>query len=394
VVRVALSGNLGFVPLDEVLRLLMRSDQRGSVEVRGEDIRGRVFVGKKGIALATTAEDRDLHKHLVNSGYVDDEFLRKVVSGESSFLDLRDRETAIIDLLREITIESLYHLGEKGATFEVSEGAVTPYGSPRPFELEAALDDSRRRADEWATVHETIEDLDATIRMSRDAGDQDEIRLNREAWRLLCELGSGASVAAIAERLGTTEFWIAKVASEMTERQLLVLGEDRTEPAAPEWDLPSAVDEPAAPADSWWVEPQEDVPAEVEAEAGDQTGYEVTAPADFEPAPVESFDPPTDDAKESRFGHFVKSNKVDEPVAATEDTFAPSSESGDEREFDAETPSFEAAVEPDVEEDTEAFLEKVFSQLEVNDKVDVEEEGHGLLRRRRMGSVLKEIDED
>jgi hypothetical protein len=391
---VALSGNLGFVPLDEVLRVLMRSDQRGSVEVRGEDIRGRVFVAKKGIALATTAEDRDLHKHLVNSGYVDDEFLRKVVSGESSFLDLRDRENAIIDLLREITIESLYHLGEKGATFEVSEGAVTPYGSPRPFELEAALDDSRRRADEWATVHETIQDLDATIRMSRDAGDEDEIRLNREAWRLLCELGSGASVATIAERLGTTEFWIAKVAAEMSERQLLILGDDQVEPAAPEWDPPVAFDQPAPPADSWWVEPQEDRPAEVEAEPGGQTGYEGAAPTAFEPAPVESFDPPTDDAKESRFGHFVRSNKVDEPVAATEDTFAPSSESGDEGESYSEAPSFEAAVEPDVEEDTEAFLEKVFSQLEVNDKVDVEEEGHGLLRRRRMGSVLKEIDED
>ena len=84
--------------------------------MRGEDIRGRVFVGKKGIALATTAEDRDLHKHLVNSGYVDDVFLRKVVSGESSFSDLLERETAITDLLREITIESLYHLGVKGAT--------------------------------------------------------------------------------------------------------------------------------------------------------------------------------------------------------------------------------------------------------------------------------------
>lgn len=390
----ALSGNLGFVPLDEVLRLLMRSDQRGLVEVRGEDIRGRVFLGKKGIALATTAEDRDLHKHLVNSGYVDDEFLRKVVSGESSFLDLRDRETAIIDLLREITIESLYHLGVKGATFEVTEDAVTPYGSPRPFELEAALDDSRRRADEWETVHETIQDLDATIRMSRDAGDQDEIRLNREAWRLLCELGSGASVAAIAERLGTTEFWIAKVAAEMTERQLLVLGEDWTEPeAAPEADLPVAFDEPAAPADSWWLEPQEEAPADVEAEAGDETGYEETAPADFEPAPIESFDPPTDEAKESRFGHFVRSSEVDEPVAATEDTLASSSESGDEGESYSETPLLEAATEPDVQEDTEAFLEKVFSQLDVS-KVDVEEEGHGLLRRRRMGSVLKEIDED
>ena len=141
----ALSGNLGFVPLDEVLRLLMRSDQRGSVEVRGEDIRGRIFVSKKGIALATTAEDRDLHKHLVNSGYVDDAFLRKVVAGETTFSELHERESSIIDLIREITVESLYHLGTKGSSFEVTEGAVTPYASPRPFELEAALDDARRR---------------------------------------------------------------------------------------------------------------------------------------------------------------------------------------------------------------------------------------------------------
>jgi len=396
--QVALSGNLGFVPLDEVLRLLMRSDQRGSVEVRGEDIRGRVFVSKKGIALATTAEDRDLHKHLVNSGYVDDVFLRKVVSGESSFSDLHDRETAIIDLLREITIESLYHLGVKGATFEVAEGAVTAYGSPRPFELEAALDDSRRRADEWANVNETIADLDATIRMNRDAGDVDEIKLNREAWRLLCELGSGASVAAIAERLGTTEFWIAKVAAEMTDRQLLSLGEEWSEQPAPEPAQSVSIDAPAARADSWWVEPQEEAVAEIEGETSDQPIFEDTAPVAFEPAEAEAFEPVTDEAKGSRFGHFVKSNQVDEPFAETEESFAPATENGDQEESYSETPAFdatvEAAVEPDVEEDTEAFLEKVFSQLDVNGKADVEEEGHGLLRRRRMGSVLKEIDED
>lgn len=394
----ALSGNLGFVPLDEVLRLLMRSDQRGSVEVRGEDIRGRVFVSKKGIALATTAEDRDLHKHLVNSGYVDDVFLRKVVSGESSFSDLHDRETAIIDLLREITIESLYHLGVKGATFEVAEGAVTAYGSPRPFELEAALDDSRRRADEWANVNETIADLDATIRMNRDAGDVDEIKLNREAWRLLCELGSGASVAAIAERLGTTEFWIAKVAAEMTDRQLLSLGEEWSEQPAPEPAQSVSIDAPAARADSWWVEPQEEAVAEIEGETSDQPFFEDTAPVAFEPAEAEALEPVADEAKGSRFGHFVKSNQVDEPFAETEESFAPATENGDQEESYSETPAFdatvEAAVEPDVEEDTEAFLEKVFSQLDVNGKADVEEEGHGLLRRRRMGSVLKEIDED
>ena len=400
----ALSGNLGFVPLDEVLRLLLRSDQRGSVEVRGEDIRGRVFVGKKGIALATTAEDRDLHKHLVNSGYVDDVFLRKVVSGESSFSDLLERETAITDLLREITIESLYHLGVKGATFEVTEGAVTAYGSPRPFELEAALDDSRRRADEWASVHETIADLDATIRMNRDAGDQEEIKLNREAWRLLCELGSGASIAAIAERLGTTEFWIAKVAADMTERQLLVLGEGWSEEPATEPAQPAIIDEPAIQADSWWVEPQDDAPAEFEADPGDQPVFEVTAPEAFEEAPADTFEQPSadfepasEDAKGSRFGHFVRSNASDESFANTDETFAPATDQGDQDDSYSETPQFETAVEtevePDVEEDTEAFLEKVFSQLEVNGKADVEEEGHGLLRRRRMGSVLKEIDE-
>jgi anion-transporting ArsA/GET3 family ATPase len=60
-----------------------------------------------------------------------------------------------------------------------------------------------------------------------------------------------------------------------------------------------------------------------------------------------------------------------------------------------DAPVIEPAADfEDVEEDTEAFLEKVFSQLEVNGQPEVEEEGHGLLRRRRMGSVLKEIEED
>jgi len=391
---VALSGNLGFVPLDEVLRLLMRSDQRGSVEVRGEDIRGRVFVGKKGIALATTAEDRDLHKHLVNSGYVDDAFLRQVVSGQSTFSDLLERESSVIDLLREITIESLYHLSDKGATFEVTEGAVTPFGSTRPFELEAALDDARRRADEWTSVHEVISDLDAIIKMNRDAGDQEEIRVNREAWRLLCELGDGASVAVIAERLGTTEFWIAKVAAELAERELLVLSDDwAEEPAAePVSPVTAGADQSTNPGESWWVEPADETGAEGSDEAPEVFDE---APESHDDTAETADDTAADPGKESRFGHFVRSNRSDEAFAPVEGSTGPTTEPvGYEGSF-AEAPQSEASTESDeVEEDTEAFLEKVFSQLEVNGQVDVEEEGHGLLRRRRMGSVLKEIDED
>ena len=392
----ALSGNLGFVPLDEVLRLLTRSDQRGSVDVRGEDIRGRIFIGKKGVSLATTAEDRDLHKHLVNSGYVDDTFLRKVVSGEATFSDLHDRESSIIDLIREITIESLYNLTAKGATFEVSEGATSPYGSTRPFELEAILDDCRRRADEWATVHEVIADMDSTIRMNRDPGDREEIKINREAWRLLCELGSGASVSVMAERLGTTDFWIAKVAAEMADQKLLVLTDAFVETETPIAEVTADVEEARNPDESWWVEPQ----------AEEQVADPSVAAVD-----EEQEDAPSEPVKDSRFGHFVRA-ALQEPVAPVEESFtdavpesfapaatesfapsAPEAEAAGDV-YD-ETPVFEPVDETeDVEEDTEAFLEKVFSQLEVNGQADVEEEGHGLLRRRRMGSVLKEIDED
>ena len=384
----ALSGNLGFVPLDEVLRLLTRSDQRGSVDVRGEDVRGRVFIGKKGISLATTAEDRDLHKHLVNSGYVDDAFLRKIVSGESTFSDLGDRESPVIELLREMTIESLYHLTTKGATFEVAEDATSPYGSPRPFELEAILDDARRRAEEWADVHAAIGDLETTIRMNRDTGDREEIKINREAWRLLSELGSGASVKTMAERLGTTEFWIARVAADMAEQKLLVLTEEIPEPApAPAAPQYAPVEE-EKPDESWWVEP--------EASTDEADVVEDSEPA----APDETR---VSNEPGSRFGHFGRS--ADDPESSAqpvESHDTPATEADEPQiEQQAAVSGYEPAPEAGapaqaegVEEDTEAFLEKVFSQLEVNGQADVEEEGHGLLRRRRMGSVLKEIDED
>lgn len=353
----ALSGSLGFVPLDEVLRLLMRSDQRGAVEVRGEDVRGRIFVGKRGVPLATTAEDRDLHRHLVNSGYVDDEFLRRVVAGSATFADLGDREAVIVDLLREITVESVYQMKTRGSSFDVAEGATSPYFSPRPFELEAILDDARRRAEEWATVADLVPDLAVKVRINRFPADEDEIRIDRDAWRVLSELGAGASVAEIADRLGTTEFWAARVVAAMSEQKLLVVDEGPV--AVVEETRYQPVDEPKAD-QSWWVEPEGETPA---AEASEEEeGSE------------------NDQELEGRFlGHYI---------AARPDIAGQTREP--EAGLDEDTSGAGGDVAANVEDDTEAFLEKVFSQLET--EPEAEEEGHGLLRRRRMGSVLKEED--
>jgi hypothetical protein len=116
--------------------------------------------------------------------------------------------------------------------------------------------------------------------------------------------------------------------------------------------------------------------------------------AAFEQTADETGTPEADNSKESRFGHFAWPGQPADAFA-TEDEAAIVDE---QTETVAEETSIESESEQGVEEDTEAFLEKVFSQLDGNGngngKVDVEEEGHGLLRRRRMGSVLKEIDED
>jgi hypothetical protein len=387
--QVALSGNLGFVPLDEVLRLLTRSDQQGAIDVWGQDVRGRIFISKKGIGLATISDDKELRRHLVNSGYVDEAYLTSIEAGSTTLAPLADKEANIIDLLREMTVESLYQMSRRGSSFEVTESLTTPYASPRAFELEAILEESRRRAGEWAEVEQVVSDLDGVIRMNRELGEQDSVKISRDAWRLLCELGSGASVRTLAERLGTTDFWTARVAASLSDQQLLVLTagvveEGQIEPISdqsPQYAPPvaaevaSETDEDKDPNESWWVEPQVEE-------------SEVAPAAEAQ----EQFDP--DSYRDSRFGQFRQM------VADSEQSQAES-----EREPEPETrpaafepqdesvPALETPSDLDaVEEDTEAFLEKVFSQLENNGQP--EEEGHGLLRRRRLGSVLKELTEE
>lgn len=368
----SLSGNLGFVPLDEVLRLLTRSHQQGSVEVTGDGVRGRIFVGKGGIDLATTFDDDELGRHLINSRYADERTLSRVTSGETTLAAVAEGDTAIVELLREMTVESLFQVGGKGRDFEVLEGVTTPYASPKSFELEALLRDADERRSEWEQVHEVIPDLTGPVSFRRDLGQREEVTVNTDDWKVLSEIGTGSSVERIAEHLGTTRFWTAQVTARLLEKDLVVVtgttpapdvaeqtvepvseqDYSAPEPVTPETDYPSEPvedrysderetdDEPAsARADeSWWQEPEADVPQT----PGDEVTPEVVSEGLSEIPPVGT---------------------------------------------DEDDPG-------DVEEDTEAFLEKVFSELgssEDEDGSDSEEseseEGYGLLRRRRMGSL-------
>ena len=381
----SLSGNLGFVPIDEVLRLLTRSKQQGSVNVTGNGLHGRIFVGKGGIDLATISDNDELHRHLVNSGYADEKALTRVTTGETTLAAIAESNNSIVDLIREMTVESLYQIGFRGTEFQVHEGATTPYASPKSFELEALLQDADERKREWHKVTEMVPDLTGAIAFRRDLGDREEVTVKVDDWKVLSEIGSGSSVEEIADKLGTTDFWTARVAARLVNSELIVLR--GPELAAVEEEVAQPYEEtPRADYSQPQPSPVVEAPSEPEA---------YVAPAD-EYAAYEA-EKSAGAADDSEAGQPPAGAEVDEEVNPDRSWWQePTDDGAPASDEDAQAPAVVAeglseipsvggpAEGSEVEEDTEAFLEKVFSELDAEPEV---EEGHGLLRRRRMGTL-------
>lgn len=350
----SLSGNLGFVSLDEVLRLLNRSNQRGMVDVRGDGVDGRIFFERGGVTLATTLSDDSLAAHLSRSETPDG--------------------APMASLLREMAVEAIYQLSSHGRTFEVAEQRTPSIASTSPFDLEELLGDARRRYDEWTEVSSVVTDLDSLLRMKRDLGERDRVTLDRDSWRLLSEIGAGASVRTLAKELGTTDFWAARVAAGMMGEDLLQLNGAASQTAD---EMPATTVEPEWSEPEWPVEP-----VAAPHQADETVGGIAQGRADEFATPVFAEEP------------------VEVPTAATETS------AEDEPEVDPNAswwtepkPEVAAANEEnqeaakddgEVEEGTEAFLEKVFSGLESG---ETPEEGYGLLRRRRLGA-LRDLSND
>ncbi len=365
----SLSGNLGFVSLDEVLRLLTRSKQRGAVDVKGEKARGRIFVDRGGIGLATTFTDETLRRHLIKSGLVEAAKLDSVIEGRSDLAKSTEGDGgAMTALLREMSVESIYQLGLHGEMFEVYENETSPYSSSKPFELEDLLADAKQRLTDWADVTKIVTDLERHLRFRRELGDRDQVTIAKDAWRVLSEVGRGSSVRVLADELGTTEFWTARVAARLIEEDLLEMDPTPAGEPAQVWSYEEPVIEPEPVAEA---EPLTEI------------------------MPIPELEPVADMEPVAGTGSVAES--------AVEETFASGAEVDPNQSWwrepepaaEGEEDTVAAAVEDDthaseVEEDTEAFLEKVFSDME---PAEESEEGYGLLRRRRMG-VLRDLSND
>jgi hypothetical protein len=364
--EVSLSGNLGFVSLDEVLRLLTRAKHAAAVDITGDAVRGRIFVDKKGIALATTLEDDALSRHLSRSGLVTSEEVASIASGALELADMPEL-AQLTELLREMSVESLYQMGLRGTTFDVREGQQTPFAAPAGFDPEELLAAARQRLTDWEDVRAIVSEMDRDLFLNSDLGDRDKVTIDRDSWKVISVIGNGVSIRGLADRLGTTEFWAAQVSAGLVEEGLVSLGSSAmAEPLA--GGHPTTDPGPAA---AEWEEP-----------APDETHHGVV------PEPLEAV------AEASADEQPVGDREVDhteswwqEPDAGTVDTgegvaTEPAGDTPVSQE--PSSPEHGDADQDSVEEDTESFLEKVFSELEAPEEA---EEGYGLLRRRRMGTL-------
>jgi hypothetical protein len=376
-----LSGNLGFVPLDEVLRLLTRAGNDGMVQITNTSASGRIFVAGKGISLATTMADFGLKEHLASSGYISQHDLDAVDEGTRGLGEFFTDGSEGLALLREMTVESIYQLDADDADFQVIKDQTSQFASPVAFDLEGILSDSLDRREQWRKVGKTVTDLDATVRINREL-DRDSVELKKDSWRLIAALGNGASVRDLAKSLGTTEFSVAKVAADLIGSGLVSLDEVESIEKVEQTSY-----QPAAPLHSENLEP---VSYQEFGHKNSNESDHADAEATVDTPVVEAAEMPAEVAEAVH-----EKSWWDEPEAVVAETVDSDETVVEETaldEVDTQPISVEESAVVTTDDDTEAFLEKVFSDL--GDEAESTDDGHGLMRRRRMGSILRELGED
>jgi hypothetical protein len=421
----SLTGNLEIFPMPEVLRLLSRSKKTGCLSVDAVETQGRVFLAGGAITFANTESDDVIRRALINAGLVTEDSLRAANGSLPDAIADGVDAGAISDFVREQVVESLYRIRKPGhGDFEFAVDVAPTFVTGQQFDAEVAVAESERRAAEWADILDSIQNLDAPVKMVRELADDNSVTIAAPTWKVLASLEGGTSVRELAYRTGMSEFRAARELSGLV-RSSLVTVVDRLSSfesgyqapvierrPAPVFDEP-AVDEPSI------SEPDVEQPVPV---ADDFESFFDTTPVE---QPQNEVETPVAPAEESTWGaspwDTPEQAPSEEPTPEHAGWFEDSVTEGGVDTEPSEALVEEASAEPEPKEvnadggwwatametpqekadapsDPDSFLESVFSQLsddgEQTESTD-DETGFsmGLLRRRRMGTAARDITE-
>ncbi len=347
----SLTGHLDVFPLEEVLRLLSRSYKTGCLRVDTAEQHGRIYLDSGSLTFATVGSDDDFRRQLAASALVSEEGLRGVEIGGRSLAEALKGDVGphqLNDLVREEVVESLYRIRRPGRGQFVFNVDVYPrYRTDQSFDVELCVAEADRRSADWADIEVVIPNVDLLLSLVGDAPHGEPVTLAPNTWRLVAAFEGSASVRGLAERLGMSQFRVAKDLAGLVRAGLVAVQQS----------APPVIEEPLAP--SPVMENVETAPEPV--------GYTWSVPAPEEPA-----------------GH--DRSWWQEPVvpgAAAEAVPEPAAEGVEE--------TGPVAL-------SDAFLDRVFAQLEDHpegqstppaDQTETEQGSltHGFLKRRRMSSI-------
>lgn len=403
----SLTGNLEIFPMPEVLRLLSRSKKTGCLRVDNGMLDGRVYLDGGAISFANTEDDDRVRRALVNAGLVTEDGLRSVAGTDTPITEKLAEgvdSSAVTDFVRELVVESLYRIRKPGVgEFEFAVDQAPVFRTGQQFDTEVAVAESDRRAAEWADVLSVISDLDAPVRMVRSLPDENSVTIAAPTWEVLASLEGGTSTRQLSERTGLSEFRAARELSGLVRSELVEIVPERV-PSDDGYRPPviertpiverAEEDEPDVSESAWddagWEAPEETVEQEQPAEAPSGDWFAEAAGETGEwGEDASTFEAPDDVADDT--GDTDDAEEAEEP-AADRGWWATAVESPEETSGDEST------------DDTDSFLESVFSQL--NDVSDESEEAEsdehddetgfsmGLLRRRRMGTAARDLTND
>jgi hypothetical protein len=400
--------------MPEVLRLLSRSKKTGCLTVDAVETQGRVYLSGGAITFANTESDETVRRALINTGLVTDESLRSANGSIPHALSEGVDAGAITDFVRELVVESLYRIRRPGhGDFEFAVDVAPAFFTGQQFDAEVAAAESERRAAEWADILESIENLDAPVKMVNALPDDNSVTIAAPTWKVLASLEGGTSVRELAERTGMSEFRAARELSGLVRSELVTVV-DR---------LPSFDSGYRAPVVERMPTPVEEAPPAEQLESPSLELPDDDFESFFDTTPVQQpFNEElaaevADDAQDvwgSSPWDAPDQTLVQDEAPETNGWFddAASAEAEEAPEQTSPQPEVEAASDggwwasaletpeekTDGPSDPDSFLESVFSQLSDDGEQTEPAEDEtgfsmGLLRRRRMGAAARDITE-
>ena len=252
----SLQGNLEMFPVDEVLRMLVRSTRAATLRIETAAAIGSIHVSGGSVLSAEFDPVIGLTDALRARGLISPEDAATLEDGRRTVLDVvgEDREAEARRLIAERSVEALHRIGEAhGGTFSVEVDRSPQVVSGFTFDLGELTDLASLRSEEWSNALAVLGDRTATFGLCGPPPGDDDIVLSAASWRIVCALGRSTTIRSAAALLGASEFEVARELARLVQAGLAeqVSAGRRTE----SHETPTAeITEPSQA--GWWQEPE------------------------------------------------------------------------------------------------------------------------------------------